>query len=222
MLISCFQLRFVVFICAAFFLVFSTFENSAQAADKKKDKVYFVRGNFIDFHSKIHQKAEKALFRLMRDRFWYVDYKSVHNHRWEQVCEDLIQLDRKKKLGRVILLGHSWGAQVSWAIARCVQEKVFRSLDLVVAMDPVQKPFHPDVRVVPFNVKNVFAVSQPDGFWFQRGVQGLMRPDGSRRGIELRLLDFNEHPKAHDLVFFELVQDRTLEDLISYTLSSPW
>ena len=76
--------------------------------------------------------------------------------------------------------------------------------ELVVAIDPIQRPDSPNVEIVPASVKQVWSYYQDQDLWLQ-GKQRLRRADGSSRGVSNQRVPLPGFVSAHARIVGPLI-----------------
>tara|TARA_R110002072_G_scaffold64203_2_gene159261 strand:+ start:107524 stop:108132 length:609 start_codon:yes stop_codon:yes gene_type:complete len=179
-----------------------------------KDIFYMMRGNLFDRHSPIHKDAELIYENFVKDNFPQAHFRNIHNHKWRSLCDELESFHQKNEIGRIVLLGHSWGAQTSISLAHCMLKKnIPNQIDLYFSFDPVHKPFHKSAVIVPSNIEQAFN-------WYQRqdfkvkGLSNMRRSDGLKRGISESKLIFENTQWMHDRVMFQMLDEQVIQKII--------
>jgi len=185
-----------------------------------KDMIYFIRGNIIDRHSTAHFKAEKILSNFIHENYPGVIFKDIHNQNWESACPFIRREKMQDPYGKIILIGHSWGAQVSMSIARCLKRSANLNVDALISIDPVKKPFHVHVSFVPTSID--FAISfRQNRDKFLRGHPKLKwsGPNAElKTPIENIYVPLSTSYNAHDMIFYQLISDNIIQNYLTQWL----
>jgi hypothetical protein len=181
-----------------------------------KDILYFIRGNIIDRHSHQHLLAEKILENFMQENYPEVIFKNIHNHKWESVCRNIRNEKINDPSGKVILIGHSWGAQVSMSIARCLKRTINLKVDHLISIDPIKKPFHIHVSLVPTAIGSAISYHQNRDRML-RGNKNLYWVGinaNQKNPIENIFIHLESSHNAHDMVLYKLMLDGVIQNHI--------
>ncbi len=123
---------------------------------------------------------------FMSNRYSTVKFTIVHNSASGHVCNQIKKEMRIFPNDKIILAGHSYGGNATVSISECLQ-KAKINVNMIIPLDPVQRPFTAPADVVPENVAVVRSFYQEqDGL--VRGNKHLHRADGSDRGITNTLI----------------------------------
>lgn len=178
------------------------------------DYVFFLRGNLFDRHSPIHKEVEVELENFVKNNYPNVVFGNFHNSKWEQVCKLL----DKKVIGKLIFVGHSWGVQAALQNARCIFKKTRKITNLLISFDPIQKPWHKSVTLIPHYVEEAYNWYQTQDFWL-KGRSGFHRKDGSIHNIYEEHIVVSKKKWAHDRVMYDIYQTGLVHQLIDRVLS---
>jgi hypothetical protein len=161
-------------------LLLSFVSSQGLAADRGQDRVYFLTGGPIDLRVPEVKWAVATFEAFMRGRFPEALTQVLHNTEWKKICDGLRKTSSRGER-RIVIVGHSYGAQATTDIARCLLKSGIR-LDLALTVDTIQKPFAQDPSEVPDNVvRNANFFQRED--LFLKGKERHHRPDNSLQGI---------------------------------------
>jgi pimeloyl-ACP methyl ester carboxylesterase len=190
---------------------------------KARDILYFIRGNIIDRHSPAHFQAEKMLLNFMRENYPEVIVKNIHNHQWEAACGFIRREKSNDPTGKIILIGHSWGAQVSMTIARHLKNRLQINVDAVISIDPIKKPFHTHVSMVPTSIDYAINYYQSRDKML-RGHQKLKwfgSEAKTKPPVENILIALDSSYNAHDMILYQLVSTGVIQGHLDDLLARP-
>lgn len=192
-----------------FVLSFLIISNSALAHEAT---VYFMTGFPVDIQPAAVTDAEKQLQAALEASHLDVQMKVFHQSLWQDVCNE-IKADyssAKPSLGKIVFVGHSYGAQASVDISKCVGKNGINVL-LVVSMDMVQKPFFPSPQIIPENVKFNDNFYEADDATLA-GIQDTHRGDRSYRGVTNTLVPTPAGSYPHWAMITVLFTAHTVQD----------
>lgn len=204
-------MKIILFIC----VLLATLISSRAFS---KDYVYIIRGNIVDIHSGTFKSAAKKLESEVRREMPKATIVKFHNSKWKKECRRLKEAGFKTG-DRYFFIGHSWGVQASFDIARCLQQtkgkrgKLIKRnhfpIELVISVDPIQKFFKNDIRIVPSNIKNVESFYQTQDIFLKGAKRLISTKDASTRVFNYFVKVDGNH-KAHDKIFAKLVHNKRI------------
>lgn len=192
--------RLLTTVAFLFFLVLPV--HAAPAAEKKEPmQVYFLTGGPIDVfsHDTVRKIKEKTLdsgkvlnVPVRFEQRWFTRWRSVSKK---------IQADHGR--GKVVLLGHSWGAAGAVQIAKDLGKKNI-PVDLLVTIDTVSIAGISNPSAIPTNVRVNYNFYQSSDVFFhahrRNQRQGSNDSDGIHNVKILLGLTYSPHLKIDNKV----------------------
>jgi hypothetical protein len=184
------------------------------------DIVYYIAGSPFDYKPDCIVRSLKKLSDFMAAEHPKAHYFSIWNGNWQNACAQIKSM--KSEGDKLILVGHSFGAEASLDIGRCLQAFNI-NVDLAVTLDPMQRFFDVPGDVVPENINLDLSFYETQDFG-NRPFRNLHHPDGSSHGIEntevhIDSIDDGYADTFHDGIVVKLIDDGTIQKLIDEFLS---
>jgi hypothetical protein len=186
----------------------------ASMANASTAIVYFFTGGPIEGP---RGPAMTTLTEFMAGRFATAKFQILHNSASHNVCTEIKKEIKEFPNDKIILAGHSYGANATESIAGCLA-KAKINVDMIIPLDPIQRPFTSSVDVVPDNVGVAHSFYQAQDALL-RGHQHLHRADGSDRGITNTLTTVPPGSlRPHHTMCDVLMEAGVIQDLIAGAL----
>lgn len=167
-----------------FFIMFSLLLFSKESLSREAVSVYFFTGGAGEVLSEIGPDVRQSVAQL----YPQLTLKGavVNWTNYQSACAEIVQ-DRSR--GKVILIGHSYGAHAAVSAALCLKNRGNVRVDLLITLDTITNPgTEGNGRNIPSNVVINYNFFQR-GDLLLRGIYDNVREDGrSRNGIFNRRL----------------------------------
>ena len=144
--------------------------------------VYFITGAPVDVQPAEITDSASILKNYLTTYFPRAELTVIHNSLWSKVCEDIKAVKAQANAPvKVILIGHSYGAQAGVTIAQCLLETKIK-VDRLITIDMIQRPFDVPAEEIPDNVvtnNGFYETSDP----LLQGARNNARTDRTEQGI---------------------------------------
>lgn len=209
---------------AVVLFVLCTLAGFAQARESNQNfqgDIFWIRGGPVDAPAPHYRDLEVAIRSTVQQSGLPVRMTFRHNLADGGLCR-LITRERRDqgRRDKLILVGHSWGAAFLVRLSKCL-ETAGVTIDTLIMMDAIQRPFEPAPDEVPSNVVRVYN-------WYQTqdpvlvGENPVLRSNGTVDGVfpELILVGNGSGSvvDAHNKMVNRVLDTGLLQTVISQSL----
>jgi hypothetical protein len=143
--------------------------------------VYFITGGPVQLSDSGNVKKLAPLREFLKTNHPTSFFKMVHNTKWKDVLKEILAMKKQGVDGRLILMGHSYGATAVVDVARKLGEQKI-IVDMMVSVDMIRRIGSADPDVIPDNVLVDFNFYETKDIML-RGRKNNHRKDNGHRGI---------------------------------------
>ena len=131
-----------------FTMVFFMALSDANASTAKAI-IYFITGAPVDIQPTQVTNATKTLDLFIHATYPNATFTVEHNSKWKDICQTITTAQLKSETTqKVILIGHSYGAQAGITVSDCLANSKLR-VDRLVTLDTIHKLFDVPADVIP-------------------------------------------------------------------------